>query len=57
MPLPPEGDFDTFLADIMELESMIDKHQGLLEEETKTLNKKFHDLFIWMELLSDIAIS
>jgi hypothetical protein len=46
VPLPPEGDFDTFLADIMELEFMIDKYQGLLEEETKTLNKKFHDLFI-----------
>ena len=45
VPLPPNNDFDTFLADVIEIESKIESHQKLLEDKKKALNSKFEDLF------------
>jgi type I restriction enzyme M protein len=46
VPTPPDGDYDTFLADVLELESKIDKYNKLLNENQETLNKKFQNLFL-----------
>jgi type I restriction enzyme M protein len=45
VPTPPNDDYDTFLADIMELESKIEKYTGLLEERREELQSKFGKLF------------
>jgi type I restriction enzyme M protein len=45
VPMPPNNDFDTFLADVIELESKIEQHEKLLKEKTEALNVKFTNLF------------
>ena len=45
IPVPPDEDYDTYLADVMELESKISKHLSLLEEKREELRSKFNDLF------------
>ncbi len=45
VPIPLGGDYDTFLADVMELESKISKHLALLEERREELQSKFSTLF------------
>lgn len=45
VPIPEKEDYDTFLADIMEIESKIQKHATLLEERRKELTDRFSSLF------------
>jgi type I restriction enzyme M protein len=45
IPVPPGADYDTFLADVIELESKISKHLALLEERREELQSKFWTLF------------
>lgn len=45
VPVPPNGDYDTFLADIMELESKIDRYAKILNEKRDELSQKFAGLF------------
>jgi hypothetical protein len=44
--LPPSGDFDTFLADVMVLESMMAKYRDLVREKEEALRDKFGKLFL-----------
>lgn len=45
VPAPPNGDYDTFLADIIEIESKIEKYSSLLDDLSIKLQSKFTDLF------------
>jgi type I restriction-modification system DNA methylase subunit len=45
VPVPPGRDFDTFLADVTEIESKIQAHEQKLLSLTDTLSRKFADLF------------
>lgn len=45
VPVPDNEDYDTFLADVMELESKIQKHATLLEERRKEMADRFNGLF------------
>ena len=45
VPMPPNNDFDTFLADVIEIESKIESHQKLLEDKKEALKNKFEELF------------
>ena len=45
VPMPPNNDFDTFLADVIEIESKIELHQKLLEDKKESLRNKFEELF------------
>ena len=40
VPVPPDDDYDTFLADVMELESKIGRHATLLEERRGGIARK-----------------
>ncbi len=46
IPSPPNGDYDTFLADVIEMESMVEKYQQLLADSKKALKEKFEQLFL-----------
>jgi len=46
VPTPDKQDYDTFLADVMELESKITKYCKLMEDSRKELNQKFTNLFV-----------
>ncbi|MDX0162457.1 N-6 DNA methylase [Sinorhizobium meliloti] len=45
IPLPPDGDYDTFLADVAEIEDKIDANSRALDFLKKDLRKKFQTLF------------
>jgi len=45
VPVPENEDYDTFLADVMELESKIQKYSTLLQERRKELAERFSGLF------------
>jgi len=45
VPVPENKDYDTFLADILELESKIDKHKELVVDFEQRLTEKFTKLF------------
>ena len=44
VPLPPDGDYDTFLEDVAALESKIAKFDSLLTKHKKEIRTKFEDL-------------
>jgi restriction endonuclease S subunit len=46
VPMPPNGDFDTFTADVIELESKINKFEELLADRRRELAEIFQRLFI-----------
>jgi len=46
VPLPPNNDFDTFLADVMEIESKVEKYDKLLNDRRQELKRIFEDLFL-----------
>jgi hypothetical protein len=45
VPSPENGDYDTFLADVMEIESKIENHRRHLVEHTSELMSRFSRLF------------
>jgi len=46
VPVPPGEDYDTFLAEVMELESKIDRHFELMQRQRAELESKFAKLFL-----------
>src|SRR4030095_12016818 len=44
VPCPPNMDFDSFIADVAEIESKLHKYQNLADEHRKQLNDKFFAL-------------
>lgn len=45
IPAPPDLDFDTFTADVIEVESKIHRYRSLLDEHERQLRSKFTSLF------------